>query len=158
MPGVKWPPPIAERALPFLPRRPSCPGRSIYFLDAISWPVGGRGGGLLGFAGPIPGLCRAALRWPSAGFSATASGKGEPGHRWHGCAVGFFKKRILSYKASSDPVWGQDKPRKTEPTVKCPDCGKMYRTLWSLHLQRLRKRLDTYTTGIKIRHPLSSTF
>ena len=60
-----------------------------------------------------------------------------------------FKKRILSYKASSNPVWGQDKPCKTEPTVKCPDCGKMCHTLKHLHLRRLRKHPDTYTTGIK---------
>ena len=62
-----------------------------------------------------------------------------------------FKKLSLSYKASTPPVWGQDKPRKAEPTVKCPDCGKMCHTLWSLRLHRRRRHPDTYTTGIEIR-------
>ena len=64
------------------------------------------------------------------------------------------KKRILSYKASSDPAWGRDKPRKLEPRVKCPDCGRTCHTLKHLHLHRLRKHPDTYTTGIKIRQPV----
>ena len=45
-----------------------------------------------------------------------------------------FKKRTLSYKASTKPLWGQDKPRKAEPTVVRPDWGKMCHTLSSLHL------------------------
>ena len=65
-----------------------------------------------------------------------------------------LKKRILSYKASSDPVRGQDKPRKPEPTVKCPDWRKIRHTLKHLHLHRLRKHPDTYTTGINIRQPV----
>ena len=49
---------------------------------------------------------------------------------------------------------GQDKPRKAEPKIQCPDCGKMCHTLTHLHHHRSRTHPDTYTTGIKIRQPV----
>ena len=45
-----------------------------------------------------------------------------------------LKKRVLSYKASADPPWGQIKPIRDAPTHKCPDCGELLHTTEGLHL------------------------
>ena len=64
-----------------------------------------------------------------------------------------LKKRVLSYKASSDPPWGQIKPVRDAPTHQCPDCGELLHTALGLHLHRVRKHPDSYKEGIGIRQP-----
>ena len=60
---------------------------------------------------------------------------------------------MLSYDATWEPPWGQDKPGTSMPEIACPDCGKLLHTVRHLHLHRLRKHADVYKEGVNVRQP-----